>query len=127
MEKNTTICIVDDDEAVRDSMRILVESYGYQVQDYPSATAFLAEGRPGGGDCLVLDLHMPEMDGLELVGELHRRSVRMPTIMVTGHGDDSLAQRARKAEVLALLHKPVAAGELIGWIERAVEQRPAAG
>jgi len=126
MEQNTTVCIVDDDEAVRDSMRILVESYGYQVHDYPSASAFLAEDGPGGADCLVLDLHMPEMDGLELVGELHRRSVRTPTIMVTGRKDDSLAQRARKAEVLALLYKPVAAGELIGWIERAVEQRSAA-
>ncbi|MDE3115340.1 MAG: response regulator, partial [Pseudomonadota bacterium] len=88
---------------------------------------FLAEGGPGGAHCLVLDLHMPEMDGLELVGELHRRSVRTPTIMVTGRKDDILAQRARKADVLALLYKPVAAGELIGWIERAVEQRPAAG
>ena len=127
MEHSTTICIVDDDEAVRDSMRILVESYGYRVHDYPSAAAFLKGNSSQGVDCLVLDLHMPEMDGLELVGELHRRSVHTPTIMVTGRKDDRLAQRARKADVLVLLYKPVAAGELIGWIEQAVDHRPAAG
>jgi FixJ family two-component response regulator len=115
------VCIVDDDEAVRDSMRVLVESYGHPVQDYPSAIAYLGGQRESEPGCLLLDLHMPGMDGLELVELLRRRRVQTPAIIVTGRRDPSQMQRVKDAGVLALLNKPVTDDELMGWVERALE------
>ena len=123
MDRGVTVCIVEDDEAVRDSMRILVESYGHAVRDYPSALAYLndrGETEPG---CLLLDLHMPGMDGLELVELLRSRHIQTPAIIITGGKDQTVDQRVRKAGVLALLSKPVADSELIGWIEQALDAR----
>jgi FixJ family two-component response regulator len=120
MDQNNTVCIVDDDEAVRDSMRVLVESYGHLVRDYPSAIAYLSDsGEPEPG-CLLLDLHMPGMDGLELVEVLRRRQIQTPAIIVTGQRDSLQLQRVREAGVLALLNKPVTDQELISWIEQAL-------
>ncbi len=121
MKHSDVICIVDDDEAVRDSMRILLESYGYPVRDYASAAAFLEDHRVTEPGCLLLDLHMPGMDGIELVELLRRRRVLTPAIIVTGQKDPLQLQRVEQAGVMALLNKPVADGELIGWIEHALE------
>lgn len=118
-----TICIVDDDDAVRDSLRALVESYGLPVRDYPSAAAYLggeADSEPG---CLVLDLHMPGMDGLELVELLRRRRVQTPAIIVTGRSEAVQSVRAQAAGVLAMLHKPVSDEDLKRWIDEAIEAR----
>jgi FixJ family two-component response regulator len=123
MNRKGTVCIVDDDDAVRDSMRVLVESYGYPVRDYPSAMAFLSDLRDDEPGCLLLDLHMPGMDGLELVELLRRRRVLTPAIIVTGRKDPVHLQRVTDAGVLALLNKPVDDDELIGWIEQALGAR----
>ena len=125
MNRDNTVCIVDDDEAVRDSMRVLVESYGHPVRDYPSAIAYLDDAQGAEPGCLLLDLHMPGMDGLELVELLRRRHVQTPAIIVTGRRDPAQAQRVTDAGVMALLNKPVADDELIGWIEQALETRMA--
>lgn len=124
MDREEIICIVDDDEAVRDSMRVLVESYGHPVRDYPSAIAYLNDAPDSEPGCLLLDLHMPGMDGLELIELLRRRHVQTPAIIVTGRRDPSQAQRVKDAGVLALLNKPVSDDELIGWIEQALHGRP---
>lgn len=121
MNQNDTICIVDDDEAVRDSMRILVESYGHPVRDYPSAMAFLGDQGKSEPGCLLLDLHMPGMDGLELVELLRRRHIQTPAIIVTGQRDPLQMQRVQDAGVMALLNKPVADDELMSWIEQALD------
>lgn len=123
MDHQDTVCIVDDDEAVRDSMRVLVESYGHPVRDYPSATAYLSDAQAAEPGCLLLDLHMPGMDGLELIELLRRRHILTPAIIVTGRRDPSQAERVKSAGVMALLNKPVADDELIGWIEQALESR----
>lgn len=123
MDRDVTVCIIEDDEAVRDSMRILVESYGYSVRDYPSALAYLNDRSQSEPGCLLLDLHMPGMDGLELVELLRSRHIQTPTIIITGGKDQTADQRVRKARVLALLSKPVVDSELIGWIEQALDAR----
>ena len=126
MKHSETVCIVDDDDAVRDSMRVLVESYGHPVSDYASAMTFLDDLRDSEPGCLLLDLHMPGMNGLELVELLRRRHVRTPVIVVTARNDPQQSQRLRDAGVLALLNKPVTDNELIGWIEQALARDRAA-
>ena len=126
MDRDNTVCIVDDDEAVRDSMRILVESYGHAVRDYPSAMAYLGDERDSEPGCLLLDLHMPGMDGLELVELLRRRHIQTPAIIITGRKNPLQTARVKEAGVIALLNKPVDGDELIGWIEQALGNSSAA-
>jgi len=116
------VCIVDDDEAIRDSMRLLIESYGMGVREYPSATAYLNDMPPSGSACILLDLHMPGMSGLELLELLRRRHIDTPAIMITGRSDPALADRIERTGVLALLHKPVGDDDLMAYIERAFAQ-----
>ena len=102
-----TVYIVDDDADVRDSARALLESYDLAVQEFDSARAFLAGFKAGRKACLLLDLNMPEMNGLELLEQLRRLKIGMPVIIVTGQGDAEVAERARRAGAFAFLQKPV--------------------
>jgi two-component system response regulator FixJ len=105
-EEDPTIFVVDDDHAVRDSLRWLLESLQLKVETYASATEFLASGvanRPG---CLVVDIRMPDVSGLQLQEILAARRVSLPVIMITGHGDVSMAVRAMKAGALDFIEKP---------------------
>ncbi len=111
--QNRTVCVVDDDEAVRDSMRALLESHGMIVRDYASARAFLADADDAPVECFLLDLHMPEMSGLDLLETLRLRHIETPVIVITGRSDVTLRERARRAGVLAFLDKPVDEDELI--------------
>lgn len=113
------VFIVDDDTAVRDSLRALLESAGLEVEDYDSATAFLAAAAPGQGVCLVADIRMPDMDGLSLQEELVRRNVGLPVIVVTGHGDVPLAVRAMKAGAIDFIEKPYDDEQLLASVGRA--------
>jgi two-component system, LuxR family, response regulator FixJ len=103
-----TVYVVDDDEAVRDSLEILLETSGHRVRTFVSAGAFLEAVSALGPGCVVLDVRMPEMDGLELQEELNRRGVGLPVIVMTGHGDVPIAVRAMKAGALDFLEKPFA-------------------
>jgi two-component system response regulator FixJ len=116
------IYIVDDDEAVRDSLSVLLEARGYPVRSFASAPAFLdvAPTLPPG--CLIVDIRMPEMDGLELQQRLHDRGLRFPMIVVTGHGDVPLAVRAMKAGALDFIEKPFAAQAIIDGAAAALAQ-----
>ena len=82
-EPHPLVIVIDDHQSLRDSLRALLESADFRVRDYPSAVAFLAEGSQAGGDCLVVDMRMPEMSGLELHEELSRRNFAVPLILVT--------------------------------------------
>ncbi len=113
------VIIVDDDAAVRDSMRVLLESSGYAVTDFGSAKTFLDSAVPAGA-CLVADIRMPEMDGLELQEEIVRRGIELPVIIMTGHGDVPLAVRAMKAGAIDFIEKPFSAHLLLGGIARAL-------
>lgn len=100
------ILIVDDDADVRDSLRALLESAGFDVRDFDSAKATLAYDGLSQGACLIADIRMPDMDGLALQEELVRRKVGLPVIIVTGHGDVPLAVRAMKAGAVDFIEKP---------------------
>jgi FixJ family two-component response regulator len=113
-----TICIVEDDEAVRASTRLLLETAGYKVADFASAEAFLAAGDVD-ASFLVLDLNMRELNGLELLELLRARGCLIPAVMVTANGA-RLEARTRKAGVLAVLAKPVSSKLLLEWIAKAL-------
>ncbi len=118
-KKSRVICIVDDDGDVRDSTRVLLESSGFVVRDYPSAGEFLKSSINDDIGCLLLDLHMPGMTGLELLENLRARNIQTPAIIVTAN-DDKLTARVARAGVLKTLRKPVDDSELLLWVESAL-------
>jgi two-component system, LuxR family, response regulator FixJ len=107
------ICIVDDDESVADSLQALLESFGFSVQLYSSGSEFLADERRRLVGCLLIDQHMPGLSGLDVVNNLQKEGVQIPTILISGRLDASTKQRATLLGVRELLDKPVAAGRLI--------------
>jgi len=122
MSDQGPVFIVDDDADVRDSLRALLESAGFAVEDYDSATGFLAGMSPRDGACLVADIRMPDMDGLTLQEELVKRQADLPVIIVTGHGDVPLAVRAMKAGAIDFIEKPYDDELLLSSVRRAREQ-----
>jgi FixJ family two-component response regulator len=99
--------VVDDDEAVRDALGLLLRTVGLQVETFESAASFLKSHRPGIGGCLVLDIRMPGMSGLDLQDELHKRRVQLPIVFLTAHGDVPMAVRALKKGAADFIEKPV--------------------
>jgi two-component system response regulator FixJ len=116
------VFVVDDDVAVRESLAMLLRLAGFSVVAYDSAKRFLAEARPSARDCLIADIRMPEMDGLELQQELIRLKSPLPVIIVTGHGDVPLAVQAMKAGAVDFLEKPFARDPLLSAVRRALER-----
>jgi two-component system CheB/CheR fusion protein len=114
------VYIVDDDDAVRDSLRALLESFNFQVQDYNSAREFLAHYRPNRKACLLLDLHMPVMTGIDLLEHMQARGTKLPTIVITGRSDALLKERALRGGALELIDKPVGDNSLLDAICRAL-------
>ena len=102
-----TIYVVDDDESVRDSARALLESYDLAVEDFASAKAFLESFQTDQGGCLLLDVNMPEMNGLELLELLRDREIGIPVIFVTAENNAGVTERAKRAGAFALFEKPV--------------------
>jgi len=100
------IHVVDDDEALRDSLCWLLESAGHRVKTYVNAEMFLASYAAEQGGCLLLDIRMPGMSGLELQEELNRRGHAIPIIFITGHGDVRIAVNAIKKGALEFFEKP---------------------
>lgn len=101
-----TVYVVDDDADVRNSLQILLEISGFKVETFESALKFLSADIHGMDGCLVVDIRMPDMDGLQLQDELHRRNLGLPVIIITGHGDVPLAVRAMRAGAIDFLEKP---------------------
>jgi FixJ family two-component response regulator len=120
LERSAAIIdIVDDDEAVRDSMRVLLETYGFVVREYASAQEFLASSNQPVCGCLLLDLHMPGMTGLDLLDTLRARGWTEPIILMTGRSDSVLKERAGRAGAVAMLDKPVDDDVLLRALGRA--------
>jgi FixJ family two-component response regulator len=121
-----TVYLVDDDDAVRDSLKTLLESYGLEVRDFSSASEFLATAADWETGCLVLDLHLPVVSGLDLLTMLRKRKVSLPVVLITGRGDKETKERALLAGAVAFLDKPVSEDALMAAIDAAFsKQRPA--
>jgi two-component system response regulator FixJ len=126
MSSSRKVCIIDDDEAVRDSLQALFEAEGLEVAAFASAKDFLAGG-PVGAGCLVTDLRMPDMNGLELLAALAERAEAPPVIMITGHGDVPLAVRAMKLGAVDFIEKPFDAQLLAARVREALRVERARG
>jgi|ERR1700735_1122893 two-component system, LuxR family, response regulator FixJ len=119
------IYIVDDDDAVRDSLAALLDSFGYDTASFESAEAFLAICDSGMEGCLLADISMPDMDGLELLERVSRISRGLGVIIVTGHGDVPLAVRAMKSGAIDFIEKPFTTEVVLAAIENALRQADA--
>ncbi|MCK4585881.1 MAG: response regulator transcription factor [Gammaproteobacteria bacterium] len=116
-----TVYIVDDDPSVRHSLTWLIESVGQCVKTYESPTVFLQEYREGGPGCLILDVRMPEISGLDLQEQLIKSGFTLPIIIITGHADVPMAIRALKAGAFDFIEKPFNDQLLIERIQQAIE------
>ena len=116
------VYIVDDEAPVRKSLAFMLASAGYAVQAFDSAADFLAQAGGAVNGCLVTDLRMPGMNGVELLQALRRTDVMLPAIVVTGHGDVPMAVEAMKAGALDFIEKPFEEEVLLQALERATEQ-----
>jgi two-component system response regulator FixJ len=116
-EPRLVVWIVDDAISVRKSIGAVLETADIVVRDYGSAGEFLADFAPVKPSCLIVDHHMPDMTGLDLLLHLRKEGVTVPVIVITGQGDPVLKEKAIKAGAVTMLHKPVDGDELIELIE----------
>lgn len=122
VEDVTTVFIVDDDEGVRESIKDLVESVGLHARSFPSAQEFLSSERQDGPSCLVLDVRLPGISGLDLQHKLRSAGVRIPIIFITGHADVPMTVTAMKSGAIEFLTKPFRDQALLDVIQRALNR-----
>ena len=120
------VFVVDDDVAVRESLESLIRSEGWQSETFASAEEFLGRPRVGAPSCLVLDVSLPDLDGLELQKRIAGDRFDMPIIFITGYGDVPMTVKAMKAGALEFLTKPFGDEALLGAIRIAIERSQAA-
>jgi FixJ family two-component response regulator len=117
-----TVFVIDDEPAIRDSLAMLLRSVGLASRTYPSAPAFLEALDGNAVGCAIADVRMPGMSGLELQETLRARAVRLPVIIITGHGDIAMAVRAMKAGAADFIEKPFNEQVLLDAVHRALAQ-----
>ena len=122
-DQAATVFIVDDDEMVRDSLRALLEAHRFQVHDFESARDYLDDREGLARGCLLADMHMPEMNGLELLRVLREAGDVTPVVLYTGRKDPTLEARALADGASAVLDKPVTHTTLLAAIRRALNDR----
>jgi FixJ family two-component response regulator len=120
MPKVSLVSVVEDDQFFRESMRRLIRSLGYGVEAFPSATDFLASPHLGETACLIADVHMPTMTGLELHRRLVETGHTIPTILVTAYPDSDVKARALKDGIVCYLRKPVNERHLVECLRAAL-------
>ena len=116
------VFVVDDDRSVRSSLKFLLSTVGLQVEGFDSAGTFLNKNLPDAPSCLVLDVRLPGLSGLDFQRELAARNIRIPIIFLTGHGDIPMSVRAMKAGAVEFLTKPFRDQELIDAVGIALER-----
>ena len=117
-----TVYIVDDDVSVRKALARSIQTAGLNVKTFASAIEFLDQGPPDSPGCLVLDIRMPGMSGLELQAEMNSRNIRIPIIFITGHGDIPVSVKAMKGGAMDFLTKPFKPSSLIEAIREALKK-----
>jgi FixJ family two-component response regulator len=122
MERQATVFIVDDDPSVREAIRGVVRSIGLHAEVYETAQEFLRHGPPAGPSCLVLDVRLPGVSGLDFQQELSQAGVHIPIIFVTGFGDIPMTVRAMKAGAVEFLTKPFRDQDLLDAVHHALER-----
>ncbi len=115
-----SVYIVDDDDAVRDSLKALLESSGFAVTAFASAEEALDRCRNDGNGCLIADVRMPGMTGIELQDKLRERGIDLPVIVVTGHGDIPLAVKAMQGGAVDFIEKPFTDDRILQAVDRAL-------
>lgn len=120
-EDTPCIYIIEDDEAVRDSLSLMLDSVGHKVKEFATADAFLSNYTPNLSGCIVLDIRMPGMDGMELQTRLNALNSILPIIFVTGHGDVPMAVEAMQRGAMDFVQKPYREQELLGKISAALK------
>jgi len=122
IDTQAVVFVVDDDDAIRDALANLLLSVGLQVRAFSTASEFLDHSAPTAAACLVLDVRLPGLGGLDLQAELARRNIDMPIVFVTGHGDIPMAVRAMKAGAVEFLVKPFREQDLLDAVAAALER-----
>jgi FixJ family two-component response regulator len=121
LSKSPTVSVVDDDRQVRDSLAALIQSMDLEVTCYASGQQFLESYSPERPGCVVLDLRLPQLNGLQVLDEMAARHFKVPVIMISGHGDIHAAVSAMKAGAVDFLEKPYRGSALLESIRRAIE------
>ncbi len=121
-EELRTVHLVDDDEAIRRSVGFMLKTSAFQVRTYESGVEFLKSASSLESGCVLLDVRMPGMDGLEVLSALRAKGVLLPVIIMTGHGDVSLAVQAMKAGALDFIEKPFEKAVLVSAIEHGIDR-----
>jgi FixJ family two-component response regulator len=116
------VCVVDDDPSIRDALTSLIRSVGLRVETFGSAREFLTRQPPDAPGCLVLDVRLPGLSGLDLQRELAAAQITMPIIFITGHGDIPMTVQAMKAGAVEFLTKPFRDQELLDAIAQAIDR-----
>lgn len=122
IEQSPTVVVVDDDPSIRTALNDLFQSVGLQVRVFESAREFLANQRPDGPCCLVLDVRLPGKSGLDFQRELNDENVHLPIIFLTGHGDIPMSVRAMKAGAVEFLTKPFREQDLLDAVQVALDR-----
>jgi len=123
MPFESTVHVIDDDEALRDSLTFLLRTARLDVQSYPSATAFLEALPEANLSCVITDVRMPGMSGIDLLRRLRERKISVPVIVITGHGDIPLAVEAMRIGAIDFLEKPFDDEVLIASVKTALRQK----
>jgi RNA polymerase sigma factor (sigma-70 family) len=119
---DSIVYVIDDDPSIREAIKSLIRSVGMRVETFASAQEFMASRRPDAPSCLVLDVRMPGLSGLDLQRDLTDAAVQIPIIFITGHGDIPMSVRAMKAGAVEFLTKPFRDQDLLDAITQALER-----
>lgn len=116
-----TVCIVDDDASVCDSLSAMLTAYGFRTRAYQSGSDYLADDRHGEASCLIIDQHMPDTAGLDIVESLRRAGLATRVVLITGRIDDAIVERARRLGVARVLEKPFSPLRLVNLLSTGMD------
>lgn len=119
-EPDSIVFVIDDDALIRDGIHSLIKTIGLRAQTFASAQDFMLAKRPDAPSCLILDVRMPGLNGLELQSQLNAAGIHIPIIFITGHGDIPMSVRAMKEGAMEFLTKPVRGQDLLDAVQKAI-------